>query len=99
MLENAPGQPLVTEIYTQKSSQPLDVPFLLPKGDSVTATVHRKTFAKPMTGGKRQKLLQPSLENMQQYSKQSQNLRQSVLILHEQSKEKTANAKCYTDQK
>jgi len=40
-----------------------------------------------------------SLENIQQYSKHSQNLRQSVLILHEQSKEKTANAKCYTDQK
>jgi len=57
MLDNAPGLPLVTEIYAHKTSQPLDVP-LLPIGDIVIATGHLKTFAKPMIKGGRQKLLQ-----------------------------------------
>ena len=58
VLENAPGQLLVTEIYIQNHHSLLTCHFFCPQVDSVIATVHLKTFAKPVIGGGRKKLLQ-----------------------------------------
>jgi acyl CoA:acetate/3-ketoacid CoA transferase len=66
MLENAPGQPLVTEIYTHKIIT-TSWRAISAHRWHVIATVHLNTFAKPMIKGGKQKLLQHLVQKIFNY--------------------------------